>query len=156
MADCFFDTSALVKRYLLEIGSAWVVEQCRPNSGNTVFISQATLVEAVATFCRKAREQNISQRISEVERDRLIAWFRQHTRKQYNIIRVTSSTYTYAGDLCRLHKLRAYDALQLACALTVRNKLSELGLEGPIFITADLELLSIAYTEGLPTKNPGM
>jgi hypothetical protein len=45
MADCFFDTSALVKRYLLEIGSAWVVEQCRPNSGNTVFISQATLVE---------------------------------------------------------------------------------------------------------------
>lgn len=76
MAVYFFDTSALIKKYVAELGSSWVIEQCEPELDHTITISQATLVEAVAALCRKAREQNISQRITEADRDQHITLFR--------------------------------------------------------------------------------
>src|SRR5205085_1079426 len=75
--------------------------------------------------------------------------FRQDVRQQYNVVRVTATLYTRAGDLCRLHRLRAYDAVQLACALAVRNKLASLGIQALTFVSADTELLAIASAEGL-------
>jgi len=89
MATYFLDTSAIVKRYVTEPGSAWVITHCQPEVGHTLIISQATLVEAVAAFCRKAREQNLSQRISEADRDRNIRLFRQDTQQQYSLVRVS-------------------------------------------------------------------
>jgi uncharacterized protein len=156
MGVYFLDTSALVKRYVTETGSTWVTAQCRPESGHTLIISQATLVEAVAMFCRKSRQQDINQRISEAERDQNIMLFRRDARRQYNVVRVTSTIYTRAGDLCRLHRLRAYDAVQLACALAVRNKLAVIGIQAPTFVSADAELLNIANIEGLSIENPSI
>jgi uncharacterized protein len=150
----FLDTSALVKRYVSEPGSEWVIAQCQQEADNTIIISQATLVEAVATFCRKAREQDLNQRITEVDRDRNIMLFRQDTQRQYNLVRVTDTIYTHAGDLCRFHRLRAYDAVQLICALEVRNKLAALGILAPTFVSADTELLNMAKAEGLSIENP--
>jgi predicted nucleic acid-binding protein len=150
----FLDTSVLVKRYVVEPGSSWVIEQCQPALDNLLIISQATLVEAVATFCRKAREQNLQQRIHETERDQNITLFRKDTQRQYVVVPVTSSIYTQAGDLCRTHRLRAYDAVQLACALLIRNKLSELEIQAPVFVSADTELLAIADSVGLSVENP--
>ena len=63
----FLDTSALVKRYVTEIGSDWIMEHCQSEQDNVLIISQATSVEIIATFCRKAREQNLKQRISEAD-----------------------------------------------------------------------------------------
>lgn len=154
MGIYFFDTSALVKRYVAELGSDWVIAQCQSEADHTIIISQATLVEVVATFCRKERELNANQRISETDRDWNITLFRQDVRHQYSVVRVTNAIYTRAGDLCRLHRLRAYDAVQLACALVVRNKLAALGTPIPTFVSADAELLNIASTEGLSIENP--
>lgn len=154
MGVYFLDTSALVKRYVAESGSLWVADLYRRELDNTLIISQATLVEAVATFCRKAREQNISQRISEEDRDRLIAIFRRDVRNRYNVVRITSSICNRAGDLCRIHKLRAYDAMQLASSLTMLDKLAELGISLPVFVSADTELLNAAHVEGLEIENP--
>lgn len=128
--------------------------QCHPDTGYTIALSQATLVEAVATICRKAREQSPVQRITEEERDKLIALFRKHARNQYHIINVTASLYTQAGNLCRIHPLRAYDALQLACALAARNRLIDSGQSAPVFVSADDKLLEIARAEGFVVDNP--
>src|SRR5260370_23546436 len=140
--------------YLAEQGSVWMRTQFYLNAGSTIFISQATLVEAVATICRKAREQNPAQRITEEERDRLITLFRRNARYQYQIIKVTVSLYTEAGNLCCNHQLRAYDAIQLACALVAHNKLTSSGQVSPIFISADDKLLEIAVAEGFSVENP--
>lgn len=156
MGAYFFDTSALVKRYATEPGSGWVIEHCRLAAGHTIIISQATLVEVVATLCRKARELNARQLISIDDRDKYIALFRQDVRKQYNVARVTTAIYTLAGDLCRLPRLRTYDAVQLACALEARNKLAALEIPTLTFVSADTELLSMAYTEGLGIENPNL
>ncbi len=154
MGAYFLDTSALVKKYVIEMGSVWMTTLCRPESDHTLFISQATLDEAVATFCRKAREQNIAQRISQADRDRNIALFREDVRKHYSVVRISATLCTRAGDLCRIHKLRAYDAMQLACALTVRDKLASLEIQPLIFVSADAELLYTASIEGLNVENP--
>lgn len=154
MKTLFLDTSALIKFYLGEQGSTWVRIQCHPDAGYTIAISQATLAEAVAAICRKARAQNPTQRITEEERNKLIILFRQNARDQYQIIKVTTSLYTRAGNLCRIHPLRAYDAVQLACALTARNRLISSGEPAPIFVSADDKLLDIAKAEGFGVENP--
>lgn len=153
MRAYFLDTSALLKRYVSEVGSKWTTSICQPSTGNIVIISQATLAEAVASFCRKAREQDLRQRISEAERDRMITKFRGDARRQYNVVRVTSAIYTQAGDLCRTCKLRAYDAIQLACTLKIRTTLAPLGTT-LLFVSADTELLNVAQTVGLEIENP--
>ena len=154
MGTYFLDTSALVKNYVTEIGSPWIIEHCQPDSGHTIIISQATLVEAVAALCRKARATDFRQRISEADRDHNISLFRQDVQRRYNLVQVAPAIYTYAGDLCRMHRLRAYDAVQLACALGVRNDSILNQAPEPIFVSADTGLLEIAITEGFSVEDP--
>ena len=150
MATYFLDTSAIVKRYILEQGQAWILSLCDPAQGHDLYISQAALVEVVATICRRAREQSISL----TERDRLINVFRQDSKESYNIWPVTTDLYTSAGDLCRSHRLRAYDAVQLACTLALREYALANQVAEPIFVCADSNLLRVAATEGLNIENP--
>ncbi len=150
MASYFLDTSALIKRYVSELGHAWINSICTPTQGHALYISQAAMVEAVATLCRKAREQSIS----EARRDALINLFLSHRRRGYEVVRVTNVVYTAAGNLCRSHKLRAYDAVQLACALAVRTGALAHNTPIPTFVCADHDLLAVAATEGLATENP--
>jgi len=72
---------------------------------------------------------------------------------------VENSLYTAAGELCRSHQLRAYDAVQLACALAVREDVlvaQPPDAESPefSFVSADLGLLTIARAEGFSSENP--
>lgn len=154
MGAFFLDTSALVKLYLPEKGSIWMRKQGQIDTDFTIAISQATLVEAVATFSRKARELDAAQRITIEERDRLIMLFREHVHTSYYVKKVTADIYTQAGNLCRMYPLRAYDAIQLACAQDTRQELLDEGALAPVFVTADNKLLEIAVAEGFSVENP--
>lgn len=60
-----------------------------------------------------------------------------------------------AGDLCRSYRLRAYDAVQLACTLAVREyTLAHQVSSELIFVSADVGLLGIANAVGLWVENP--
>jgi hypothetical protein len=50
--------------------------------------------------------------------------------------------------------LRAYDAIQLACALTVRRLMQQRRLAPPLFVAADDVLLAAAAAEGFVVDNP--
>lgn len=128
MATYVLDTSAIIKRYIFEPGQAWILSLCNPAQGHDLYTSQAALVEVVAAICRRAREKSISI----AERDRLI-----------------TDLYHVAGDLCRWHRLRAYDAVQLACILALRQYTLANQAPEPIFVCADVGLLDIAGVEGL-------
>ena len=150
MTTYFLDTSAIVKRYILEQGQVWILSLCDPEQGHDLYISQVALVEVVATICRRTREQSIST----TERDKLIHAFRQDSKGSYNIWPVTTDLYNAAGDLCRSHRLRAYDATQLACVLALRQYTLANQAPEPIFVCADVGLLDIASSEGLQSENP--
>jgi predicted nucleic acid-binding protein len=154
VADYFLDTSALVKRYAAdEIGHAWVEALCLPASGHSLIISEAAFVEVVASICRMAR--SVPPRLDVSERDRLIALVRNHdAARDYVVIPVARLRFDQAADLCGRRPLRAYDAVQLACALQARDDASNLGLAPPTFVCADAALLAVAAAEGLPVDNP--
>jgi hypothetical protein len=154
MVYLFFDTSAVVKRYINENGSEWIKSQYRRTAENRIILSYATLTESVTAFCRKARQQDLNQRISEFDRNRCIKRFRRDVELRYSLVDVTKEIYVHAGDLCCIYKLRAYDAIQLACALKARNELVALGRTAPVFVSADTDLLSIAQAEGFDVENP--
>jgi len=115
-----------------------------------VQIAQIALVEVVAALCRKTREAAITT----IERDNLIADFRNDTVTTYGIRPITLQVYTHAGDLCRTYRLRAYDAVQLAAALALRDDALASGVTAPLFVCADADLLGYAASEGLGVENP--
>jgi predicted nucleic acid-binding protein len=151
----FLDSSAIVKRYFQEPGHEWIETLHNPAQGHGLYIAQAALVEVVAGICRKAREQNMPRE----ERVSTIDDFRRDAQNTYSVWVVDDSLYTAAGDLCRSHQLRAYDAIQLACAMAVREDVFVAhppDSEPPdyIFVSADLGLLTIALSEGFRNENP--
>lgn len=150
MGTYFLDTSAIVKRYVPEQGRVWIRTLCDPAHEHNLYISQAAFVEVVATICRRAREGSITV----VDRNSLINLFRQHCSKGYGVRVVDRALFIYAGDLCKQHNLRAYDAVQLACALRLRDDALANLAPLPIFVCADTNLTNIAATVGLEIENP--
>ncbi len=155
MAMYFLDSSAIVKRYFREQGHDWIETLHDLNQGHVLYIAQAALVEVVASICRKAREQDMPLE----ERNTIIDDFRRDVRSSYGVWVVDNALYTAAGDLCRTHRLRAYDAIQLACALAVREDVfvaqpPEAELPDVIFVSADRGLLTLAITEGFNVEGP--
>lgn len=155
MAMYFLDSSAIVKRHFHEPGHEWIETVHNPDQGHELYIAQAALVEVVASICRKAREQNMPIE----ERDTTINDFRRDVQNIYSVWLVDNALYIAAGDLCRSHRLRAYDAIQLACAIAVR--VDTLAAQPPeaeppdlLFVSADLGLLTIALVEGFSVVNP--
>ncbi len=150
MDGYFLDTSAIIKYYFSETGHFFIVNLYSRAKGRDVFISQASRVEVVATICRKAREQGMPI----IDRDKLIDDFRKDCKRIYGTEQVTNAIYAAAGDLCRAYRLRAYDAVQLACAINVNKKVLTYQASPAIFICADKKLLEFACAEGLTTDNP--
>src|SRR5947208_7260290 len=150
MATYFLDSSAVVKRYFPEQGHSWIVTLCDAAQGHDLYIAQTALVEVVAAMCRREREQSITL----TARDSLIRLFREDSKGSYNIWPVTADLYTSAGNLCRSHRLRAYDAVQLACALALRQYTRANQVPDLIFVCADVGLLAIASAVGLRVENP--
>ena len=52
------------------------------------------------------------------------------------------------------HRLRGYDAVHLATALTANRLLTEGGEQSLIFLSADEHLIIAARLEGLEAENP--
>jgi len=155
MALYFLDSSTIVKRYFQEPGHEWIETLHDPAQGHGLYIAQAALVEVVASICRKAREHNMSRE----ERDSTIDDFRRDVQNTYSVWVVDNALYIAAGDLCRSHRLRAYDAVQLACAMAVREDVlvaQSPDTEQPdfLFVSADFGLLTIARAEGFSSENP--
>jgi predicted nucleic acid-binding protein len=151
MATYFLDSSAVVKRYLPEQGHRWIVALCGTAQAHELSIAQPALVEVVAALCRREREGSITSS----ERDTLITFFRKDSKESYDIWPVTTDLYTSAGDLCRSHRLRAYDAVQLACTLALREYAQAHHVSSELlFVSADVGLLAIARAVGLRGENP--
>ncbi len=145
----YFDSSALVKRYAAERGSAWVQALCDDRFHAPV-IAHIGLVEIAAALSSKRRGGFLSA----AQYDRLLAELVQDARSRYALVRVSAPVIDQAMQLTRRHRLRGYDAVHLACALAVNRILRDQDLPPLIFIAADHDLLIAAQAEGLAVDNP--
>jgi predicted nucleic acid-binding protein len=150
MGAYYGDSSALVKRYANETGSLWVRSLTDPQAGNDIFTAHITGIEVVAAMARKTRRDEISEH----DATTAIRIFRNHFTTQYQIVLMTTGVVDRAMELAEKHRLRGYDATQLASALVVHDELVASGLNRLVFISADTALNEVAQAEKLPVQNP--
>ena len=53
MSDYFFDSSALARRYLSEVGAVWVRGLVNPTAGHIVWIAEMTEVEIASALAAR-------------------------------------------------------------------------------------------------------
>lgn len=150
MPAYFFDTSALAKRYIQEVGSAWVSGICENPSGNPIFISELTEIEFLAAIHRRVKGKTITKESALTA----LSDFDTDLADQYIAMRLTRDVLDSARIVIEKHALRGYDAIQLATALECNRQQVELDLPATEFMSADNELLIAASAEGLETGNP--
>lgn len=146
MGNVYLDTSALVKLYIEETGTARVLAAVDAAEGAQVIITDISRVESRSAIRRRERASDVSgteanQILKQIERD----------VSSFFVVQPTSSALLEeALRLIDRYPLRAYDAVQLAGCLVVRDSLS-----GPVtFVCADAQLCQAAEQEGLTTLNP--
>lgn len=148
MAVYFVDSSALVKRYINEVGSSWI-DNLLSQSSNEVLIAEITQVEVVAALTRRGRGAGMTPQTASQACNR----FRAHTSSKYQLVSL-GQIIRNAVLQAEVHALRGYDAVQLATALEANKVALANGLSPLTFISADNELNKVAQIEGLMVDNP--
>ena len=151
MTEYYLDASALVKRYTDEAGSTWIRQITDPGAQNTVLLAEITLAEVAAAFAAKERAPG---GIAPQQRDRALSRFLQDCDEHFLLLPVDRSVIGHAVELTQNHRLRGYDAVQLATALLASELLKSQDLSSPVFIASDDTLLDAAEAENLPIENP--
>lgn len=149
MTTHYFDSSALVKRYMVETGTAWVQRLCTA-SNNTIVVAELGLVEVAAAFAGKRRGRFISASAYR----HALADLQHDAAHAYLLAQVNRTIIDEAINLTMHHRLRGYDAVHLATALYLNQTLQAHQLPSLDFICADNELLIAAQAEGLTVDNP--
>lgn len=149
MAGYYFDSSALVKKYLQESGSAWVITLFAIQEQHELYLAHVAGPELLAAFQRKIRTKEISR----LKGIRAAKTFRSEWQTQFEIFELTSTIVERAMDLVEQHQLRSYDAVHLATAIEVNVWRLSVDMPAATFVSADLEQLRAADALGLATEN---
>ena len=158
----FLDTSALLPRLLRRApGHAWVERICTAAGQNAITLAEITEAEIAAALNQLVRCGILRKNLCE---NALKLFWSQIDSGEYNIIPVVSPIVRRAAELCSDRALKGYDAIQLACALTMRDiaRLSdaarvargEMALGDPIFLTEDNRLSEAALAEHFTVDSP--
>lgn len=150
MVAYFFDSSALAKRYVTEIGTRWVQSLTDQAAGNGVYVARITLVELVAAISRRRKNGDLTP----ADADAALADVRADFVSDYQVIEVTAALVAQAEALAEKHALRGYDAVQLVAALEVNNAYLAAGQPPATLVSADLELNNAGLAEGLNVDDP--
>lgn len=146
MADFYFDSSAVVKRYVIEAGSAWV-NSLFADPRHSIYTARVTGAEVVAAIVRRARGGSL------VTPQPLLRQFRQEFGRRIVPIPVNPSLILDAMDLAEAHALRGYDAVHLAAARAAQ-RFWAVGPPPITSVSSDLELNAAARAEGLVVEDP--
>ena len=150
MAGYFCDSSAIVKRYIRETGTGWIIGLMRSSAKNEFAVAQITGVEVVSAISRRHRGNFLTN----TQADKASYRFLRDFNNRFGVIKIDDAIIRNAIYLAQTHVLRGYDAVQLASAIALNAKLSKLGLSAFTFISADNALNSAAQAEGLAVDNP--
>jgi len=139
----YFDSSALVKRYLREVGSESV--NAILLSKQTVATSKLAYPEILSAFMRKHRSGKLAQKplrsvIDQFESD----W------KYFFIIEFHDDLFPAIKALVEKYPLKGADSLHLSSALWLKHT----AREDVRFVSSDLNLLKAAESEDLHVINP--
>jgi predicted nucleic acid-binding protein len=136
----YLDTSAILKKYFKEPGSNEVIAKWKEAGG--IFTSSVAYAEVMAAFHRKNREVDIGR-----TRFRNILNSFQEDWSGFFHVEITDDLNRLIGRLVKVHPLRGFDAIHLASALVISEKVGK----DLWFVCFDDRLLKAAKKEGLNT-----
>jgi uncharacterized protein len=138
----YLDTSALIKRFVREVGSG-AVDSLVTREG-PVATSRIAYAEVFSALARRKREGDLSEQAYLVASRQVEAeWM------ALVLVDVTDNVLKSARRLVERYPLRDFDAIHVASALGLRK---ELGVE-LTFAAADRRQLEAARAEGLTVTN---
>jgi predicted nucleic acid-binding protein len=135
----FFDTSALIKRYITETGSKKVDELF--DAAESIVISPVTKIEIFSTINRLFMEKVISEKNYELLKSNI-----DYDIKYFEALSLSKKLQERAIKLVEKHRLKTLDSIQLAACLHRREIWS--------FIVSDLKLKRAAQAESLEVIDP--
>jgi predicted nucleic acid-binding protein len=139
-----FDTSALIKRYVEEVGRREVLELLRKNR---CVISAVLPVEV-----RSALRRRVGDRTLDAKRLPSILKGFAADRPYWTAIEVSSEVLAAAAALSGAHPLRALASIHVASAKLFADRTSA---QGFIFVSADAHQAGVAEALGLKTQFVG-
>jgi uncharacterized protein len=146
----YVDTSALIKRYVDELGSDWMRARLTSPPVPSIICVYLVVVEVTSALTRRVREGGLSRAdYAQVQRA-----FRTDCIEDYDLVIATNRVIGRANYLLEQHPLRAFDAVHLATALLVNSQLRLHDLDPLVFLSADERLNAAAAEEGLAVDNP--
>ena len=146
MASFYFDTSAFVKLYIEEEGTAELLDLISEMEDDQLIILDLALLESRSAVRRREREGDISR----LDAERVLRRIEDDGSSSFLVQPSGSSVNEEAARLLDSHLLRTNDALQLGGCLVVRH-----GVPPPlVFVCADARLCEAAGLEGLDVFNP--
>lgn len=150
MAAYFFDSSALVKCYIQEIGSAWVRSIAIPPSPNEIHALQIIELEVVSAIARRRKGGSLTSAAAAAAMKQL----GHDVHRGFVVLKISDPLITEAVTLADRYELRAYDALHLAAAIDLNRSRTALAQPALILVSADLELNAAAVANGLVVEDP--
>ena len=138
----YMDSSALVKRYApQEINASQITALF--TSSLSIYTSNLTPIEIISAFRNKERFGDFSKAMVNAAINDLEA----HSPKDYKLVQAVPNTYIEAKRMLLTYKLRAYDAMHVATALTIVQaaNIPPIQLE---FYTGDKDQAVAAQAEG--------
>jgi predicted nucleic acid-binding protein len=138
--SCFLDTSALIKKYIIEQGSDLVKDYL--TQSQLVYVSGTARVECFSVIGRMVTNGDLDSKQAndlkfEIIRDFLF----------FQIIPFNELTESIALELIQKHRLKTLDSIQLASALIPKQR-------PDYFLGADKKLNACALLEGFNIVNP--
>jgi hypothetical protein len=138
--NLFFDTSALIKRYISETGSDNV--DALFNKADRIFVSAVTKIEAFSTIKRLHKEKAISNEAYQ----NLIAEI-GYDFQHFTVFPLSKFVEDVALSLIDKYQLKTLDSIQLASLLNQKELVNQ-------FIVSDSRLKNAATSENLQLIDP--
>ena len=135
----FFDSSALVKRYVEETGSNEVVELCA--GADEIGVSVICYPEIISAVCRLKRDGHLTQAgVSQTRREL------SDDLAEATVLAVNENVVEHSISLLEGNALKAMDALHVASALV---------WDADLFVSGDDQQLKAAKKTGLKIQRVG-
>jgi len=147
LALYYLETSALVKLYVREPGTDRVLALAARSSENRLAVLALTQVEVRSAIRRRERNGEIPAVVA----SQLLESLKRHLEGRFVTQAITDFVLDIASELVDRYALRAFDAIQLAGFMAMRNSA---GTEMPVFVCSDQILLAAARQEGTPVLDP--
>lgn len=146
----YLDSSALIKRYVQEVGTAKIDKMLQSDVA-AAFTSALTFAEVHATLGRRAKDKSLSLSQFSSARNK----FDSDWTAAFNVVDLQPSVLAIVRNLVDQFTLRGADLVHLASSIWLRDTHFAGAIKAElVFVTSDKQLANAAATSGLSVFNP--